>query len=78
MGFSEIFWSSVVTTASGVLLACLAACYKSKCSNVSLCFGMINLKREVNIEMVEDLKEMDNTLRKLEEQRPTEVDAANI
>ena len=69
MGFSEIFWSSVVTTSSGILLACLAACYKSKCSNVSLCFGMINLKREVNIEMVEDLKEMDNTIRKLEENR---------
>ena len=69
MGFSEIFWSSVVTTASGILLACLAACYKSKCSNVSLCFGMINLKREVNIEMVEDLKEMDNTIRKMEENR---------
>jgi hypothetical protein len=72
MGFSEIFWSSVVTTASGILLACLAACYKSKCSNVSLCFGMINLKREVNIELQEDLKEMDNTLRKLEEQKTEE------
>ncbi len=37
---------------------------------------MINLKRSVDIEMVEDLKEMDNTLKKIEEQRPTEVDAA--
>jgi hypothetical protein len=72
MGFSEIFWSSVVTTASGILLACLAACYKSKCSNINLCFGMINLKRDTSIEMVEDLKEMDNTIRKMEEQNTIE------
>ena len=72
MGFSEIFWSSVVTTASGILLACLAACYKSKCSKVSLCFGLINLKRDTSIEMVEDLKEMDNTIRKMEEQNTIE------
>ena len=73
MGFSEIFWSSVVTTASGILLACLAACYKSKCSKVSLCFGLINQKRDTSIELQEDLKEMDNTLKKLEENSHTEV-----
>ena len=25
-------------------------CYKSKCSNISCCFGLINIKRNVEIE----------------------------
>ena len=25
-------------------------CYKSKCSNISCCFGLINIKRNVKIE----------------------------
>ena len=25
-------------------------CYKSKCSNISCCFGLLNIKRDVNIE----------------------------
>ena len=26
-------------------------CYKSKCSNISCCFGLINIKRNVEIEI---------------------------
>jgi hypothetical protein len=54
MTFSEIFWSSVVTTASGIVLALLAACYKSKCRTVSLFCGALELTRDVDIEMQED------------------------
>jgi len=59
--FSEIFYTSLISTLSGIFLAILAACYKSKCSDVSLCYGLIELKRNVNIEMVEDMRPADNT-----------------
>jgi hypothetical protein len=34
---SEIFWNSFLVTASGLLLAIIAACYKSKCRYIKCC-----------------------------------------
>ena len=31
-------------------------CYKSKCSNISCCFGLINIKRNVTIEIENDIE----------------------
>jgi hypothetical protein len=67
MAFSETFWTCFVTTSSGIVLACLAACYKGKCSKVTFCFRLINSKSETSIEMVEDLKTLNNDLQKIEE-----------
>jgi len=57
--FSEIFYTSLISTLSGIFLAILAACYKSKCSDVSLCFGLIQLKRNINVELIEDMRTTD-------------------
>ena len=59
MGFSEIFWSSVVTTASGIMLACIALVYKSKCVKIDLLWGCIVVDRNIDIEMIEDLANME-------------------
>jgi len=48
MVFSEIFWGSVIVTASGLLLKILSMIFKSKCSEFS-CWGMV-VKRDVVIE----------------------------
>lgn len=42
---------TLIVTASGV---CLAYALKSKCSNVKLCFGCIDITRDVEIELEED------------------------
>jgi len=34
---SEIFWTTFVTTMSGLILAMIAACYKSKCKYIKCC-----------------------------------------
>jgi len=34
---SEIFWNSFLVTVSGLLLAIIAACYKSKCTTIRFC-----------------------------------------
>lgn len=43
---SEIFWSSFVTTLSGVILAMIAVAYKSKCRNINCCFGLVEIERD--------------------------------
>lgn len=45
---SEIFWNSVLITSSGIVLACLALCYKSKCKNVKL--GCLQIERDIEAE----------------------------
>ena len=81
MGFSEIFWTGFVTTSSAIVLACLGACYKSKCSRISLCCGLITLKRDVSIELQEDKKQMDNDIEKaynLREEGHHNINAPNV
>jgi hypothetical protein len=33
--------------------------YKSKCDRVNLCFGCIDIHRDVEVELQEDMKKMD-------------------
>ena len=39
---SEIFWNSLIVTGSGLILAVVAACYKSKCYRIKCCCVEIN------------------------------------
>ena len=55
MALSEIFWNSVLITSSGVMLAIIAACYKSKCKNIK-CWG-IEIERDTQAE--EEIDEME-------------------
>jgi len=52
---SEIFWSNLVMTCSGILLACIALLYKSKCSHVKCC----GLDIERNVEVEEEIDEIE-------------------
>jgi hypothetical protein len=47
-----VFLSLVVSTASGVVLACLATCVRSKCTTVKFCGVQIDrdVKSELEIE----------------------------
>lgn len=49
MALSEIFWNSVLITSSGIILACFALCYKSKCKNIKLPCG-IEIQRDIEAE----------------------------
>ena len=42
---SEIFWTTFITTMSGLILAIIAACYKSKCRYIK--FGCVEIDRDV-------------------------------
>ena len=52
---SEVFYSFVITSFIGCILSIVAACYKSKCSEIGIC-GCVNIKRNIEIELQEDMK----------------------
>jgi len=36
-----------VGTVIGAISACLLVCFKSRCKNISICFGMLSLERKI-------------------------------
>lgn len=54
MALSEIFWNSVLITSSGVMLAIIGACYKSKCRYIK-CWG-IEIERDTQAEEEIDME----------------------
>ena len=41
---------AIITLFIGAFGMLTKLCYKSKCSNINLCFGLINIERNVQIE----------------------------
>jgi hypothetical protein len=62
---SEIFWSSFITIVSGLILAILAMCYKSKCTEIEC--GCIKIKRDVSIEEKEHEFDVEHTKNQIEQ-----------
>jgi hypothetical protein len=52
---SEVFYMAVLSTGSGIGMACLALLYKSKCEDVNLCCGIIKIHRNISSEVLEDM-----------------------
>ena len=47
-GMSEMFWMFLITSSTTFLFAVIKMCYKSKCSEVSVC--CLKIRRDVNVE----------------------------
>ena len=43
----------IVSIGAGVLILIVKTCFKSKCSDVSLCFGLIHVQRDIEHEIEE-------------------------
>ena len=70
--FTEMFYTFVITTSSGLLLALARMCYKSKCKTIKCC-GM-EIDRDTHAEEEEDLREMElkNTVQRKKSDDPLE------
>ena len=55
---------SLATIASGIIALSLKLCFKSKCSDVSLCKGLIKIHRNVELEIKEEEKKIDDSEKK--------------
>ena len=57
------FWQHIFLAIGSLLLSALALsakyCLKSKCDNINLCFGLITVHRNVELEAQEEMKEME-------------------
>ena len=60
MELSETFWAGFYTFTGGFVLAVFAIAYKSKCDKVNVCWGGIEINREVNVELQNDMKKLDS------------------
>jgi len=58
MELSETFWAGFYTFTGGFILAVLALMYKSKCDQLKLCWGCMEVHRNVEVEMTEDLRQI--------------------
>lgn len=55
----------IVSIGAGVLILIVKTCFKSKCSDVSLCFGLIHVQRDVEHEIEEQKMEGNSPQREL-------------
>lgn len=57
--FDSVFWITLTTILTGSVGLTLKYCLKSKCRNLSCCWGLINVDRDVDIEAQEEMKELE-------------------
>lgn len=59
IGIDGVFFITVLTIISGSFGLAIKYCLKSKCEDVNLCFGLIKVKRRVELEIQEENKDIE-------------------
>lgn len=57
--FDGVFFITIATILVGFFGVAIKYCLKSKCEEFSLCFGLLDIKRRVDLEVQEELKMME-------------------
>ncbi len=60
--FGGTFWLTVTRVISAFISGALVYAIKSKCSRCSLCFGLIDIQRDVALEVEEEKFEIEKGL----------------
>lgn len=47
---NDVLMLSLVASLTSIILLSLKLCFRSKCSDISVCFGLMKIKREVQLE----------------------------
>ena len=58
--FDGTFWLSLVGILVGFITGTLVYAIKSKCAKCVLCYGMINIERDVKVELEEERLEIEH------------------
>jgi len=51
--FNSAFWITIVTLCTGSVALGLKYCLKSKCDSINLCYGLIKIHRNVELETID-------------------------
>ena len=62
-----LFYLSMATLLTGFTLKLFSICLKSKCEDCNICFGLLNVKRNVVIEEKEHEFDLVHRIKKTEE-----------
>ena len=57
---NDVLIISLATICSGIIVLGLRLCFKSKCSDVDLCCGLCKIKRNIELEMQIENKELES------------------
>jgi hypothetical protein len=57
--FDAVFFVTISTLLFGCFGVLIKYCLRSKCDNVNLCFGLITVHRNVELEAQEEMKAME-------------------
>ena len=57
--FNAVFFTTITTILTGSIGLALRYCLRSKCENFSCCWGLLNIQRNVVVEVQEEMKEME-------------------
>ena len=64
--FDAVFFVTIATILIGFFGLIVKYCLKSKCEDISFCWGCCNIKRRVDLEVQEEMKELELTSKKQE------------
>jgi len=57
--YDGVFFITISTLLFGCIGLSIKYCLRSKCDNINLCFGLITVHRNVELEVQEEMKEME-------------------
>jgi hypothetical protein len=57
--YNAVFFISIATITTGLIGLSIKYCLKSKCEKFSLCFGLFEIKRRVDLEVQEEMAQME-------------------
>ena len=55
-----VFFVSIATITAGLIKFTITYCLKSKCSDFSICFGLLKIKRDVEVERDIEISQMEH------------------
>lgn len=59
--FDSVFWITLATLLTGFIGLTVKYCLKSKCSNIRICYGCLEIDRAVELEQNEIIEMTENT-----------------
>ena len=76
--YDAVFFVSVGTLVIGFLGLVIKYCLKSKCENVKLCFGFVEIHRRVDLETQYEIHEIDAAATDLQSHQDPEMAIAEV
>lgn len=71
--FDGIFWMSLATLISGSVAFGIRYCLKMKCEQIKCCCGCISIKRNIELEVKEEMEKIKKNI-KMDEDEPSTIE----